>query len=252
MLHPNDDLFACGYAEPRSRATVCDIAFVDDLIILGIVVAATIASSQAQAAAEKSNGNELLDAQQKQQMKQTELGWLSQRGHDAMAGVAARNHGHGGGSMTDSMQPLIQKDAIDNHYELGRQAINRQADLTREMGYIHAGTAVASGIAGAALSPASSAGSFTSGAGYEGTGADIGARAAGYDLNQGASTLLSSAAPVATQALRSSDPQGGFQLQPSDYQTLAGAQPYSQSPFGDDPYATAPQFQNPNRYRFGL
>jgi hypothetical protein len=252
MLHPNDDLFACGYAEPRS-GVVCDVIGIDDLIIVGIIAAASIAASQVSASENESNSNKLLNDQQKQQMKQTELGWLSQRGHDAMAGVAARNHGAGGGaSMTDPMQPLIQKDAIDNHYELGRQANARQADATRTQGYIQAGSALASGIAGQALRPATGASTFEAGGGYEGTGAGIADRAGGYDLNQGASTLLSNAPAVATPQLHSTDPNGGYQLQPSDYQTLAGAQPYSQSPFGDDPYATAPQYQNPNRYRFTL
>jgi hypothetical protein len=223
---------------------LCSIALVDDLIIFGIIAAASIAASQASAAESESSGNKLLDDQQKQQMKQTQLGWLSQRGHDAMAGVAARNHGAGGGaSFSDSMQPWIQKDAIDNHYEIGRQANARQADAIRTNGYIQAGSSLASGIAGQALRPAAGASTFEAGAGYAGTGADIGARAASYDLNP---------SPVATTPLQTTDPSGGYQLQQSDYQLLGGAQPYSQSPFGDDPYATAPQYQNPNRYRFSL
>ena len=243
MLHPSDDLFACGVSEPCSSA-VCSVIGIDDLIVVGIIAAASIAASQISASENESNSNKLLNDQQKQQMKQTQLGWLSQRGHDAMAGVAARNGGHGGGaSMTDPNQPLIQKDAIDNHFELGRQANARQADATRTAGYIQAGSAVAQGIAGQALRAPSTGASGGIGETLGRTGLGIAERAAQYDL---------SPQPVSTPQLQTTDPSGGYQLQASDYQLLGGAQPYSQSPFGDDPYATAPQYQNPNRYRFTL
>lgn len=250
MLHPNDDLFACGYAAPSS-GTVCSVVGIDDLIILGVIAAVSIAASQASAASQESTGNDLLDQQQSTQQRMNYIQQQRQRGQSAAADIASRHHGNVAmHSKSEENDPWVQKLAMQNNYDIGKQQVARQADATRTQGYIQAGAGLAGGIAGQALRPAGAgASSFESGAGYEGTGADIGARAGGYDLSQPDYSQIS---PVQTAPLHATDPGGGYQLQAGDYATLGGAGQYSDSPFADDPYGTAPQYQNPNRYRFGI
>lgn len=247
MLHPTDDLFACGYAAPSST-TICDIALIDDLIILGVIAAVTVAASQVSASENESTQNDLLDQQQNNQLRSNYIQQQSNRGRAAASDLASRHRGavpmH---SATEAMDPWAQKLAIQNNVDLGRQANARQADATRTQGYIQAGSTIAQGIAGQALRSPSGSG-FVAGAGYEGTGANIGDRAGGYDLSAPSSSIT----PVQTAPLHMTDPGGGYQLQASDYATLGGAAPYSDSPFADDPYGTAPQYNNPNRYRFGI
>lgn len=249
MLHPGDDLFACGVHEPQA-STMCSVVGIDDLIVLGIIAAVTVAASQATAAENESAGNDLLDQKQNNDLRMNYIQQQRSRGQAAAADLASRHRGvvapH---SKAEEMDPWAQKLAIQTNYDMGKQANARQADATRTQGWIQAGAGLAGGIAGQALSPASSAAG--SGGGVT-SSPDFAERLGGYALKTGSSALLSNAAPVQTAPLQATDPSGGFQLQAGDYQLLGGAQPYSQGPFGDDPYATAPQYQNPNRYRFGL
>lgn len=249
MLHPNDDLFACGYAEPTS-GTVCSVVGIDDLIVLGIIAAVTVAASQVSASEQESAGNDLLNQQQNNQLRMNYIQQQRQDGAEAAADFASRHRGAVRyRSKGEELDPWVQKLAIQTNTDMGKQANARQADATRTQGWIQAGAGLAGGIAGQALSPASTAAG--SGGGVT-SSPDFAERLGGYALKTGSSALLSNAAPVQTAPLQPTDPSGGFQLQAGDYQLLGGAQPYSQGPFGDDPYATAPQYQNPNRYRFGL
>lgn len=238
MLQPTDDLFACGVSEPCS-STVCSVIGIDDLIVVGIIAAASIAASQISASENESNANDLLDQKQKIDLQQNDIGYWRNRGQQAANRIAARHGGHGGLSQTEVNQPWAEKLAIQQNYDLQKQANARQADATRTQGYINAGSAVAQGIAGQALKAPSSGSSYEFGGNYGGTGMDAVQRAGTYNLNPQTSGLLSGGAPIATPQIQVSDvpnvnvdPTGGFQLNADHYALLSG--------------------QDPNRYRFTL
>lgn len=251
MTQPNDDLFACGYAEPCSSATVCDVVGVDDLIILGVVVAASIAASQISAGEQEGAANDRLDAQQKNQMRQMAITNARNRGARAAAESGFR-------SKTEELEPWAQKLSIQNNFDFAKQDVARQADMQRTQGWINGGAQLATGIAGQALRPASSA--AAPGAGslsntFDSTGTGIADRAGGYDLtppSAGVQTPQIHASDVPTASIAASQP-GGFQLQPDDYQLLQGGGVYSQGPYADDPYGTGIGIQSPrSRYGFSL
>lgn len=247
MIQPNDDLFACGVHEPCASATVCDVIGIDDLIIVGIIAAASIAASQISASEQESAGNDMLDRQKANALRQKQFDYNAQESAAATHRLASNPYGGGREDPTSVVQPWIDKLQIQNGYDLGRQQVENQADMTRTNGYIQAGSALAQGIAGQALRPSGGSGSNFGGYMTQ-AGAGLAERAAGYDL-PGTPSIGN---PVQTAPLRAADPSGGFQLQEQDYATLAGAAPYSSGPFADDPYGTAIGYQNPNRYRFTL
>lgn len=217
--------------EPCSSATVCDVALIDDLIVIGIIAAASIAASQISASEQESSGNEMLDRQRSNALRQKQFDYNAQESAAATHRLASNPYGGGREDPTSAVQPWIDKLQIQNGYDLGRQQVANQADMTRTNGYIQAGSALAQGIAGQALRPAASSG-VAPGAAYNGTGAGIAERAGAYDLNPNTSQLLANGPAVATRTLRPIDPNGGYQLQMDDYALLSG--------------------QNPNRYRFTL
>ena len=238
MIQPNDDLFACGVHEPCASATVCDIALIDDLIIVGIIAAASIAASQVSASEQEKTGNDMLDRQKANALRQKQFDYNAQESHAATQRLAANPYGGGREDPTSAVQPWIDKLQIQNGYDLGRQQVANQADATRTQGYIQAGSALAQGIAGQALRP-SSGSNFVAGASYDGTGADIAQRAGAYDLGVRTPQLHPSDVPSVGV-----DPKGGFQLQQSDYDLLSGGGLYSQAG-GYDPARR-------NRYGFTL
>lgn len=213
MLYPNDDLFACGAHEPRS-STVCEIALIDDLIIIGVIAAASIAASQVSASENESAANDMTKQREQWAMRQQQINWQKNEQDRAAASIASRHGGHGGVSESYALQPWADKLAIQNGADLERQAAARQADATRTQGYIQAGSAVAQGIAGQALRPSTSvapgAGSLSNT--FDSTGQGLVSRANAYDLSPG----------VQTPQLQPTDPSGGFQLQPHDYDLLGG------------------------------
>lgn len=231
MIQPNDDLFACGVHEPCASATVCDVIGIDDLIIVGIIAAASIAASQVSASEQEKTGNDMLDRQKANALRQKQFDYNAQESAAATHRLASNPYGGGREDPTSAVQPWIDKLQIQNGYDLGRQQVANQADMTRTNGYIQAGSALAQGIAGQALRPAAGSG-FAAGASYDGTGSGIAERAGGYDLNPNTSQLLANGPAVSTRALRPMDPSGGYQLQMDDYALLSG--------------------QNPSRYRFTL
>lgn len=223
MLH-HDDIFACGVEEPHA-STVCSVVGVDDLIILGIVAAASIAASQISASESEGYAKDEATRQKQLQEKNFALDHYAQ-----MAERGRQMQGLPSG-LDGGRSAWQQKMNIDAGYDSTMRQAERQADMTRMNGYIQAGSTLASGIARGAMTP-SGGSNFVAGAGYDGTGADIGARAGTYDLNPQTSPLLASGTPVQTTPIRAMDPSGGFQLQPQDYALLSG--------------------QDPNRYRFTL
>lgn len=229
MLHPTDDIFAFGQ-EPRA-STVCSIALIDDLIIVGIIAAASIAASQTSAAEQESSGNRLLERQKANALRQKQFDYNAQESALATQRLASNPYGGGREDPASAVQPWVDKLQIQNGYDMGRRQVADQADMTRMNGYIQAGSTLAQGIAGQALRPAAGS-NFTAGAAYDGTGMGIADRAGQYDLNPNTSQLLANGPAVATQTIRAADPSGGYQLQPEDYSLLGG--------------------QNPNRYRFTL
>lgn len=246
MLHQADDLFACGVHAPSS-ATLCDVIGIDDLIIVGIIAAASIAASQITASEGEDFAKDEATRQKQLQYKNAQLNHWSE---EAQRGAAAA--GLNPAYATGGRDAQQQKMNIDYGYDSQMRAASKQADMTRTQGYISAGSAIAQGIAGGALKPATSAAAGGLGQAFGDTGQDIAQRGANYDLNPQSSQLLGNGPAVSTPQLSTSDPNGGFQLQQSDYQLLGGAQPYSQGPFADDPFATASPYQNPGRYRFTL
>ncbi len=244
MLHPNDDLFACGVHEPCASATVCDVIGIDDLIIVGIIAAASIAASQISASENESASNDMTKQKEQWAMRQQAIGFHKQQQDQAAASIASRHGGHGGVSESYALQPWADKLAIQNGADLERAAAARQADATRTNGYISAGSALAQGIAGQALKPGGYTGSLDQT--FADTGLGIAERAAGYDLSapgSGVRTPQIRASDVPNVETAVSQP-GGFQLQPSDYDLLSGGGLYSQAG-GYDPARR-------NRYGFTL
>lgn len=234
MLYPNDDLFACGVHEPCTSATVCDVAIVDDLIIIGIIAAASIAASQISASEQEGAANDMTKQREQWAMRQQSINWHKQQQDRAAAELSQSPGFRGYRSQSEELQPWADKLAIQNGADLERQAASRQADATRTQGYISAGSALAQGIAGQALRPATSvapgAGSLSNG--FDATGTGLVDRANAYDLGG-----------VQTPQLRPADPMGGFQLQQSDYDLLSG---------GGGLYSQAGGYDPRKRYGFTL
>lgn len=235
MIQPNDDLFACGVHEPCASATVCDVIGIDDLIIVGIIAAASIAASQISASEQESSGNEMLDKQKANALRQKQFDYNAQESAAATHRLASNPYGGGREDPTSAVQPWIDKLQIQNGYDLGREQVANQADATRTQGYIQAGSTLAQGIAGQALRPATStapgAGSLANTLASTGTG--LAERAAAYDLSPG----------VQTAPLQPADPSGGFQLQQSDYDLLSG---------GGGLYSQAGGYDPARRNRYGF
>jgi hypothetical protein len=212
------------------------VAVVDDLIILGIIAAATIASSQVSAHTQESNAQDEATRRKQFQERQAKMDFW-------------RNRAAQFGADTSFMEGHQRQMGIDAGYDGAMEAASRQADATRLNGYLQAGTTVASGLANSAMRPAQTA----VGRGLGGA-AGMAQRAQSYDLNPGDYQLLSGAgeySPSNAAPITPTDPNGGFQLQEQNYQLLGGAGPYAHGPYDDDPYAVGVGFVNPrqNRYR---
>jgi hypothetical protein len=235
VIQPNDDLFACGVHEPCTSATVCDVIGIDDLIIVGIIAAASIAASQISASENESASNDMTARREKNAMQQQAINYHRNEQDQAARGIASRHGGHGGVSQSAALQPWADKMVIRQGGDLEREAASRQADATRTQGYIQAGSTLAQGIAGQALRPATAsvpgAGSLSNS--FDATGTGLVERANAYDLSPG----------VQTQQLAPADPMGGFQLQQSDYDLLNG---------GGGLYSQAGGYNPAQRNRYGF
>lgn len=233
MFALEKDLFACGVQEPCSSATVCNVFGVDDLIIVGIIAAASIAASQISASESEGNAKDILGTQKNNQMRNQQINYYRDKAAKAAAGVASRHGGHGGTSSAEELQPWVDKQNIDTGYDAQMKAASKQADQIRLGGYMQAGTTLAGGLARAGMGSAA-AGGIEPGAGYGDTGMGLAERAGQYDLNPQSSQLLGATGQnmVSTPQIHTTDPFGGFQLQEDDYRLLGG--------------------QDPNRYRFGI
>lgn len=244
MIHPNDDLFACGVHEPCASATVCDVIGIDDLIIVGIIAAASIAASQISASENESTANDMTKQREQWAMRQQQINWHKQQQDRAAAELSQSPGMRGFRSESEVLQPWADKLAIQNGADLERAAAAKQADATRTQGYISAGSALAQGIAGQALRPATStvpgAGSLSNT--FDATGTGLVDRANAYDLGSpGVQTPQIRTPDVPSYGV---DPGNGFQLQATDYDLLSGGGLYSQAG-GFDPARR-------NRYGFTL
>jgi hypothetical protein len=213
MFGQQDDLFACGAREPHS-STVCSVIGIDDLIIVGIIAAASIAASQVAASEQEGAANDMTKQREQWAMRQQQINWHKNQQDRAAAELSQTPGFRGYRSSSEELQPWADKLAIQNGGDLERAAAARQADATRTNGYIQAGSTLAQGIAGQALRPATGAvaGAGSLSNGFDATGTGIVDRANAYDLSPG----------VQTQQLAPADPMGGFQLQQSDYDLLNG------------------------------
>jgi hypothetical protein len=214
-------------------------AIVDDLIILGVAIAASIAASQVSAHTQEEAATDEAGRQRELQKKQQAMDfWIdraAQYGNKGVAGMRAqRDHS-----------------LIEQGYQGALRAASQQADQTRLNGWLNAGSMLAGGLANTAIGAGSAGGSGLSDA-LGGNDALV-ERAGQMALNEGAYGLLAgSRLNNKSPPIRQSDPAGGFQLQEQDYRLLGGAGPYAHGPYRDDEYATGVGFANPNRFRFTL
>lgn len=214
------------------------VAVVDDLIILGIIAAASVAASQVSASQSEDYANDEVSRRKAFDEKQARMQYF-------------RNRAAQYGGDTSFMDAHMDKMARDAGYEGSMRAAEKQADMMRTQGWIGAGAQLAGGIANSAMRPNQNAGLDA----IRGQAREYAQRGAQYDLNAGNSQLLSDAGQYQgpAQEFRPTDPNDGFQLQPTDYQLLQGGGIYSQGPYGDDDYATQVGLTSPrSRFRFGL
>lgn len=216
------------------------VAVIDDLIILGVVIAASVAASQIEASSSEDAATDEAGRQRAAAKKQQEMDfWINRAAQYGNQGVAG-------------MKAQRDRGMIEQGYEGMLRAASQQADQTRMNGWINAGQMAAGGLANVGMSSASSGG----GGGLSnalGGNDSLAERAGSMALDEGAYGLLAGSRLNDTPPpIRGSDPSGGFKLQEQDYRLLGGAGGYAQSPYNDDPYATGVGFANPNRFRFSL
>jgi hypothetical protein len=217
------------------------VAIIDDLIILGVAIAASVAASQVSAHSQESAATDEAGRQREAAKKQQEMDfWINRAAQYGNQGVAG-------------MKAQRDRGMIEQGYEGMLRAASQQADQTRLNGYLQAGSMLAGGIANTGMSAASGAAGGGGLSNALGGNDSLAERAGSMALDEGAYGLLAgSRLNDAQPPIRGSDPSGGFKLQEQDYRLLGGAGDYAQSPYNDDPYATGVGFANPNRFRFSL
>ena len=214
------------------------VAIIDDLIILGVAIAASVAASQVSAHSQEEEATDEAGRQRALAKKQQEMDFWINR--------AAQF-----GADTSGLEAQRRAWGIEKGYEGAMRSAERQADQTRMNGWLNAGQMAAGGLANIGMSSARGAASGLSDA--LGGNDSLVERAGSMALNEGAYGLLNgSRLNDAPPPIRASDPSGGFQLQEQDYRLLGGAGPYASGPYKDDEYATGVGFANPNRFRFSL
>lgn len=172
------------------------------LIALGVLAAAAIAGSQYSASEQESAAKRDADRRKKQAEKDAQLGYWQRR-----AAEAAQESGFA--TMNEAGTEIRNAQARKEGYDTALSEAAKQADMTRNMGYIQAGSTIASGIAGGAFSDLGIGGS--SGA----LTADQMANAAGeYSLDASKSLLLANPGEYKApgQPLGMDDGAGGWQL----------------------------------------
>lgn len=225
------------------------VAIVDDLIILGVAIAASVAASQISASAAEDSATDEAGRQRALAKRQQQMDyWINM----------ASKHGPNAGDVGDLMRARQGRWAIEQGYQGALRAAERQADQTRLNGWLNAGSMLAGGIANAAMSPEGDRAPGLADA--LGGNDSLAERAGHYALNPNNYGAL--AAPGQRKPppnIRPTDvpspyvnTDGGFQLQESDYRLLGGAGPYAHSPYADDPYAVGPGFADPKRFQFRL
>lgn len=222
------------------------VAIVDDLIILGVAIAASVAASQISAHSQEETATDEAGRQRALAKKQQAMDYWINRAAQA-------------GGNTSGMVARRNRWAIEQGYEGALRAASQQADQTRLNGWLNAGSMLAGGLANAGMSAASS-GSSSGLSDALGGNDSLAERAGHMALNPNNYGLLAGqgqykpAASIRPTDVPSPyvDPSGGFQLQEQDYRLLGGAGQYAHSPYADDPYATGPGFADPRRFRFSL
>lgn len=218
------------------------VAIIDDLIILGVAIAASVVASELSADSQEGAATDEAGRQRELAKKQADLDFWTERaaqyGNKGVAGMRSQNRAWG----------------IEKGYEGAMRAASQQADQTRLNGWLNAGSMLAGGLANAGMSAAQGGAQAGGGLAQSLGGNDgLAERAGQMALNEGAYGLLAgSRLNDKPPPIRQSDPAGGFQLQEQDYRLLGGAGPYAHSPYADDPYSTGAGFANPNRFRFNL
>lgn len=172
------------------------------IIALGVMAAAALAGSQMSAAEEEKIAKRRAQKQKLLSQNDALLEYWQQRANEAGQQSGFANANNAGGA-------LRNRGVREADYTMARQDAADRADMTRTNGYLQAGAAIAGGIANGAFGGLGAAAPSTMG----GLTADQMANAAGeYALNEGASRLLSSQAPMQQQPLSFDDGQGGWQL----------------------------------------
>lgn len=220
------------------------VAIVDDLIILGIAIAASVAASQVSASAGESAATDEAGRQRELAKKQQQM--------DYWINMAAK--GPTGRQTAGLMRSRGDRYNIEQGYQGALRAAETQADQTRLNGWLNAGSMAAGGIANMGMSAASSGAQAGGGLSNALGGNDSLAQRAGeMALNEGAYGLLQgSRLNDSPQPIRGADPAGGFQLQEQDYRLLGGAGPYAGGSYADDEYATGVGLADPRRFQFRL
>ena len=190
------------------------------LIALGVLAAAAIAGSQYSASEQEAAAKRGAKRRKDQEEQDALMQYWQRR-----AAEAAERSGFA--TMNEAGTELRNAKARRDGFDATLKEAAEQADATRNMGYINAGSTIASGIAGGAFSGLDIGGEAASA-----LSADQMANAAGqYSLDASKSLLLAEpgqySAPKPQQQLGVDDGMGGWQLPTSlsgDYDQTPGYQ----------------------------